>query len=136
MTNLVVRRAVESDYVFIMDSWMRSYRKSPDSNLPDSFFFAAYRAIAGLLLKTSTVEVMVTPDNNDAILGYVVYDPGVVHWVYVKRDYRESGLAHILIKRAGAELVFTMTTPLGRKRLRYPVKGKLLRAKMNKELNA
>jgi len=136
MSELVIRKAVESDTTFIMDSWMRSYRKSPDCNLPDDLFFPAYRAVATLLLRTCTVECIVTPDNTDAILGYIVYQPGVVHWVYIKRDYRENGLAFLLVKRAQTEsgIVMTMTTPLGRKRLRYPVKAKVLRSLMNSEL--
>lgn len=136
MAELVIRKAVDSDTTFIMDSWMRSYRKSPDCNLPDDLFFPAYRSIATLLLKTCNVDVLVTPDNQDAILGYCVWQPGVVHWVYIKRDYRENGLALLLVKRAQTDngLVLTMTTPLGRKRLRYPVKAKVLRSLMNAEL--
>lgn len=135
MAELVIRKAVTSDYTFIMDSWMRSYRKSPDSNLPDCLFFPTYRTIAAKLLQCSTCEVIVAPDNQDAILGYIVYDKGIVHWIYIKRDFRENGLAKLLIERVGPVIGVTFTTPLGRKRLRYPVKGKLLRSKMNKELD-
>lgn len=135
MAELVIRKAVSSDHVFIMDSWMRSYRKSPDSNLADCLFFPAYRATAGKLLQTAQVDVMVVPDNQDTILAYIVYEPGVIHWIYVKRDYRDSGLARLLIEKGpGHKSVVTMTTPLGRKKLRYPIKGKLLRTKMNKEM--
>lgn len=136
MSELVVRPAVAADHTFIMDSWMRSYRKSPDCNLPDDFFFPAYRAVAAVLLKRATVECLVVPDNQDVILGYIVRQPGIVHWVYVKRDYREQGLGHLLVKRAeaGNGIIFTMTTPLGRKKLRYPVKARVLRSMMNDAL--
>lgn len=134
MAELVVRKAVTSDYTFIMDSWMRCLRKSPDSNLPDCLFFPAYRTVAAKLLQTSTCDVLVTPDNTDTILGYVVYDKGAVHWIYIKRDFRESGLAKLLLERIPGPLVLTMSTPLGRKRLRYPIKPKLLRNKLNREL--
>ena len=135
MAELVVRKAVQSDHVFIMDSWMRCLRKSPDSNLPDCLFFPAYRAVAGKLLQTSRVDVLVTPDNQDTILGYIVYDePGAIHWIYIKRDFRENGLAKLLIARLTGPIVLTMSTPLGRKKLRYPIKAKMLRNKLNREL--
>lgn len=113
---------------------MRCLRKSPDSNLPDCLFFPAYRTVAAKLLQTATCDVLVTPDNQDTILGYIVYEGGVVHWMYIKRDFRESGLAKLLLDRLKGPIVFTMSTPLGRKRLRYPIKAKLLRNKLNKEL--
>lgn len=134
MAELVIRKAVQSDYVFIMDSWMRCLRKSPDSYLPDELFFPANRTVAARLLQSASCDVLVTPDNHDTILGYIVYEKNVVHWIYIKRDFRESGLAKLLIDRLPGPTILTMSTPLGRKRLRYPIKPKLLRTKLNREL--
>ena len=63
-----------------------------------------------------------------------MYEKNVVHWIYIKRDFRESGLAKLLIDRLPGPTILTMSTPLGRKRLRYPIKPKLLRTKLNREL--
>lgn len=134
MAELKIRKAVPSDYIFIMDSWMRSYRKSPDSNLPDNFFFPAYRAIAATLLRTAICEILCPPDNEDVILGYIVYSDNACHWIYIKNEHREQGCAKLLMERVKKPTFLTMTTPLGRKRLRYPIKQKMLRNKMNIEL--
>lgn len=139
MSELVLRPVVlgddeDADERFIMDSWLTSLRKSPDSNLPDKFFFPAYRAIAKFLLVNSQVRVLVPKEEPSLILGYIVYDPGMVHWVYVKRNTRGNGLAKKMIELAGSNPVLTMTTPLGRKRLRWPVRTKVLRQKLNREL--
>lgn len=138
MADLLIRRAVlgddkDADETFIMDSWLRCLRRSPDSELPDSVFFPAYRLVAHTLLRSATVEIVCPPDSPGTILAYIVYDPGVVHWVYVKKDYRGSHLCKLLLERAECKAV-TMTTPLGRRKINAPIKKKLLRNKLNKEL--
>lgn len=136
MSELIVRKAMlgpQTDEEFIFDSWLRCYRKSPDSHLPDEVFFPLYRGIIKHLMVHSKVEVLCIPENEDAILGYIVYDPSVVHWIYIKRDFRGQGLGKLLIDRAGPNPVLTFTTPTGRKRLRWPIVPKALRNKLNKD---
>lgn len=132
---LVTRPALESDKSFILSSWLRSYRHCPDSNLADVFFFGAYRPIAEYLLAKCTVEVVTPEGKDDLILGYAVYEPGVVHWVYVKKDFRKNGIAKMLILKAGQNPAFTFSTPLGRKRLGNKYKPRLLRSKLNSFMN-
>lgn len=35
-------------------------------------------------------------DEPDVVLGYVVASPGVVHWIFVKKAWRELGIARKL----------------------------------------
>ena len=142
---LKIRKAVilgendkDGDQILILDSWLKSMRKSPDGYLPDDLFFPTHRLMIMKMLDTCTVEVITPPDSPNFILGYIVYDKGVVHWVYVKKDYRNSGIAKSLIERAKDEkgdVVLTLTTPLGRKKLRWQIKPRELRFKLNKEFS-
>lgn len=136
MSKLIIRDMVEEDRSLIMNSWLRSYRKSPDSNLYDTAFFASYRPIAEYLLKRAQVKVVVPEGDENLILAYMVCEPGVLHWIYVKRDFRKQGIAKLLLKSQYTEdPVITFTTPLGRKRLKLKYRPKVLRQRMNGETN-
>jgi GNAT superfamily N-acetyltransferase len=37
-------------------------------------------------------------------MGYVVFEPGVLHWLYVKRDYRGFGVGRALIREMVSSL--------------------------------
>jgi GNAT superfamily N-acetyltransferase len=78
-----------------MDSWLNCLR-GEYPQLPDDIFFTAYRAVIERLFKTSQVRVLA---DGDRIAGYsVTWDAdGVLHWIYLKNQYRGKGLAKLLL---------------------------------------
>lgn len=105
-----------SEWAFIFDSWARSYRRSPwAGTVPNSLWDAVSRqASAGLVDRGATVLVAVTPiegQEGRRIMGYVVAEPArkVLHWLYVKDDFRRMGVGSRLLDSICGEGEWTYT---------------------------
>lgn len=86
----------------IYDSWARSFRKSPYAGcVPNHLWDQTSRAcISEILMRGARVIVLVTPvEGSDVrrVIGYSVSEPGVLHWLYVKDDYRGQGFGRQLL---------------------------------------
>lgn len=85
-----------------MSHWKQSAKDEVD--------FVTYKEyhdpIVDRLCLDSRVLVAYFPDVPDEVLGYVIYDKKTIHWLYVKKPYRSSGIANILL-----EEVFTQASP-------------------------
>jgi len=97
----VVRKAEEADHPLIYATWLRSqYYGHPWFKMIDSeAYFAAYKAFISQRLKTSNVDIICLDGDPDVILGYAVYSGPVLHWVYVKRAWRNFGIAKELVPK-------------------------------------
>jgi hypothetical protein len=50
-----------------------------------------------LLQNDCVIRIAALPDNVDVILGYLVYQPGILHYVFVKEGFRKLGIAKDLV---------------------------------------
>jgi GNAT superfamily N-acetyltransferase len=96
-----MRDGTPSDLEFIFSTWLRSMWAS-DPMLRHmarrDFFPAQHRVIERLLSRGATVRVAHLEGAPHVILGYTVTErPGVLHWVYVKQDFRGFGIATRLL---------------------------------------
>lgn len=89
------------DLPFIFSSWLKSlrwgnsYYQSIDQ---DSYFKGQHRAIERILGdKTTTVKVACLADAPEVLVGYAAYTGTVLHFVYVKEDWRGIGLAKDMV---------------------------------------
>ncbi len=64
----------------------------------DDFMGCYHKYTEYLLVKSSTFVACLKSDP-DVILGYSVSEPGVLHWVFVKPDWRRIGIANDLIPK-------------------------------------
>lgn len=115
-------RADEFDLVF--DAWANSFRKSPWAGcVPNNLWDQVSRAVAGDILdRGAIVLVAVTPIAGQEdkfpevrrVMGYSVSEPdrGVLHWLYVKRDYRGAGVGSALLRATcpTGEWIYTFRT--------------------------
>lgn len=62
-------------------------------------FMKGYHDHIERLLQSSTVSVACLRSDPDVILGYSVSQPGILHWVFVKPDWRRLGIANNLIPK-------------------------------------
>jgi len=89
----------------VYDAWANSFRKSPWSGcVPNNMWDAVSRAmITDILDRGARVVVAVTPiegrENERRVMGYSVSEQGrgVLHWLFVKRDYRGMGVGRQLL---------------------------------------
>lgn len=111
------RDALTADHDLIYSTWLKglyfSYNStsskkesSPSdswiSNIPQHVFDRNYSKVITKILEkksvTSTIACLLA--SPDVALGYAVFDPDTIHWVYVKTSWRGIGLARDMIPTA------------------------------------
>lgn len=106
MTNLpvILRNPVESDFNFIINSWLKSYRNSAfATHIPNDVYFHAHSKIIKKTLEIGRVVVICSAEDNEQIMGYLVYEGRdnlfIMHFCYVKYPYRRLGLMRNAIEQ-------------------------------------
>lgn len=93
-------RPTESDLIY--STWMKSYRDAGAARgVSGPLYQRGQRArIARILDSRDTLVTVVTPSSEpELVLGYLVQElPNVLHYLYVKRPYRNNGIARILLE--------------------------------------
>lgn len=109
---LAIRPAIESDQVFIADSWCSSFRTAHAAGL---ILMDDWRAVMGRtigrLLARPGVRTLVAAHPGAAegadIYGWIAVDtteqPPLVLYAYVKGPYRRMGIATRLLEAAGLD---------------------------------
>lgn len=100
--DLITTRAYEAnDRPFILASWLRGlfYGDSWFSLIPKDIFMAAYHHFLERLLDSPGVGIKVAclKEDSQVILGYCVYSNTVTHWLFVKKSWRNIGIARMLL---------------------------------------
>ncbi len=128
----LIRPGLPSDLSFIFSTWLRDMRDADGTVLPDDLWFPAHRAYVERVLMDPSVEVhvIVPEDAHTEILAYIVARPSeAIEWLHVRKGpLRGRGLAKRLMEKARVlDAPSAWMTPLGRKRLRNPWRGRKLR---------
>lgn len=102
-TRVIVRRFdPQTDKPFIFSSWRNAVwfgeKRGPEREaITNQFYKQMTREIARVIKNPATqVRVACMSHQSDQIAGYAVMEGRHLHWVYVKSDYRGSGIARIL----------------------------------------
>lgn len=113
MEGLVEFREVEdSDMAYIHSSWMRGMKNTYQTqHLHHHQWIPVQRNIIRNCLKNSEVHIAYFKDDITSIVGYIVCDGPILHWINVKHTYRGYGIAKEMIKRYGYELRYYSHTP-------------------------
>jgi hypothetical protein len=115
------------DRAFCANSWLKSFSHSPSTNghLMGQDFRRAWTPIVDGLLDRATTDVLVNPEDNSQILGFICYTafpegPLAIHWVTVKWLLRDQAgrqdnpqLAMMLLGHAGvsrSQFAYTFKT--------------------------
>lgn len=106
------RRLLPEDVPFLYNSWLKSYRDSPTvQSISNTVYYAEQHKLIERLLQAPEAKAVVAcnPEDPTQIYGYIVYQPDVLHWVYVKHTFRGAGIARMLVAEAGlsAKLIYT-----------------------------
>lgn len=106
---MITLRAGESgDVNFVMNSWLKSCRKTYKTISADDYY-RDYGQLCERLLRAA--NCLVACDNEDPtfIHGYLVYtmkgEIPVVHWAYVKDSFRKLGIFKTMLKTLEPELL-------------------------------
>jgi GNAT superfamily N-acetyltransferase len=118
---LTERAPTADDLGFVLKSWIRSYANSPwaGSMSRDRQVQSIRGTVLDLIQRGMTVRVVCLTSRHDFLLGFIAYETPpegpVVHYVYVKSGYRESGIASALLESIAknAKVRTSHRTPLG-----------------------
>lgn len=101
--DLIVIRNINpvKDHSFIMATLLRGlyYGDSWFSEIKKSVFMTTYHGVGEAMLSTPgmTVKVACLRDEPDAILGYCIYSKHILNYIFIKRAWRNIGLATMLL---------------------------------------
>jgi hypothetical protein len=108
----------QKEQSFLFDSWLRSLKPSRHTGpIPANLYWPTYRAVIEQLLERWGVQVIMAYDPDDEppndLYGYLVYEDGfdrpVVHYAYVKDEYRKKGVLKYMLKKAGIRSTYFTT---------------------------
>jgi GNAT superfamily N-acetyltransferase len=94
----------DDEWPLIYDSWARSFKKSPWAGCitNDLYDQVSRRTMQEIISRGAKVTVACVdlPDGGRRVLGYSVSEPRqhVLHWLFVKRDYRGMGVGKALLE--------------------------------------
>ena len=90
------------DVNFILSTWLKSYYEamkfysSGSIRVPfpwGDVYFQGHQEKIKKLLESASCLVCNAPDEEDQIIGYIVFDEDSLHYCYVKQVYRKMGVA-------------------------------------------
>lgn len=100
---IVLRPITEWDYGFIYSSWRKSsfYFSQKQHHLtdPHSFFTEKTMQIKECL-RTQQGAIACFSDDAETIVGYSIYSPTHLYWIYVKAEFRHRGIGTLLVPKA------------------------------------
>ena len=94
----------ESDRNFVTRGWTSEMRRAAFSrHVPQNVYWPSQHNLVADLLRLATTIIACDPQDEEHVYGCIVYQPAelaIVHWCYVKGDYRRVGLASALVVAA------------------------------------
>lgn len=101
-TQLIAIRSLEVDDAnFIFSTILRGlyYGDSWFRAIPKDIFMVNYHHVVEVLLKTMSVTIACLSDDPTVILGYSIHKGTVLHYVFVKKPWRNIGIAKMLVPK-------------------------------------
>lgn len=115
---LVFRSCEPTDYNFVLNAWMRSYRDT-QRNMKNGDYFYGQQNLIAELAKRRQMVIGCDGDTPEWIAGFICGIPLedgrlIVDYIYVKQAYRNRGIARGLLQSlghlSGQEIVATHKT--------------------------
>jgi hypothetical protein len=106
-----IRPMVETDVNFVLSTWLRSYYEELKRNgtkgviyPKDDIFFQGHQAKIKMRLadaqESGGALVCTAPDDDNQIIGWIIFKGDCAHYCYVKQVFRKMGVAKALRAKA------------------------------------
>lgn len=104
LEKLKIRSANDKDRNFILKTWLKNYKKSNfASEIDPSIYYEAYQNAVKNCLSRSTVSILCDEEDPNFIYAFFVLDEhteaNVLHFLYVRDDFRNWGIAKQIYKQ-------------------------------------
>lgn len=104
-----VKPAEPAEHALVIDAWVRSFRNSKYAgNIANDEYPVAARNTVNRLVDRSTVDVVRA--SNGRVMGFIVVEGTVLHYIYTKRWHRKGGVARALLEAHPEVTVYTHKT--------------------------
>lgn len=100
-----LRPLCDADWHFVLDSWLRSFRHGNDhARAADMrpFFTQEQDGIERARERGAVFSIACADYDEEQIFGWACYEEMLLHYVYVKQPYRQTGIATALLGGASA----------------------------------
>jgi len=100
-----------TDFNFILNSWLKSYKDSDACrNIDSKVYYKQYAIIIQSLLESQNTTIIADSTNPSIIYGYINYlNPNHINFVYIKFALRRNQLAKQLLQAINTDLTDTIT---------------------------
>ena len=98
MTEFRIRLADSSDLNFIYDTFLNSlhYDTELGKSCRNDIFYPEYQKIIDRILLRSTIKVACHQEEPSVIFGYLIFEPDILHYCFIKQSFRRLGIATAL----------------------------------------
>ncbi len=105
MSELVhITEAQPAHHNFIKSTWLKSFflgKASFCENLTPGTFYYEHASLVERCLKRAKVLIAESKDSPDVAIGYVCYEPEVIHYIYVRHQFKRFGIGRALLAATG-----------------------------------
>lgn len=100
-----LREAQADDIAFIRSTWLRDYRErsSLARRIDDAEYQFFHRLLVDRIASRSSTVVAFDLAAPNVLWGFCCWEPGTLHYVYVKRPFRNMRLAAGMLEAAGLQ---------------------------------
>jgi GNAT superfamily N-acetyltransferase len=112
MQRFVLRAPQPADESFIINSWLKSIRDTDlYTFISNDDFYHNHLALIRKCLDRALVTLAVDEQDLDHIYGYMVFEPDtrIIHCLYIKKPFRNFGIAKSLVMSAYPDLALPIT---------------------------
>lgn len=109
-----IRQGTADDLGFVFKTWLKGYRYGSSigrSGMRNAVFYREHHRAIEAILQRPGAQTIIShlPDEPNIILGFLVYEPGTIHWCHVKENFRRQGIARQLVQHAGFPVDLSQT---------------------------
>lgn len=97
------REATAADEGIVFNAWLKGHRQLGDwpKRLSSRRYFDEHKLVVAQILARATTVVACNAARPTQVLGFVCFEDGVLHWLFVKQPYRRQGIARHLMRQGG-----------------------------------
>lgn len=120
-TEVLIRHALPGDIERVVREWLSSFRNSRWAGvIPNNLYKKVYaETIRQLINRGARIDVACYEKKPELLLGFICYEhtprDKILHYVFVRSDYRQNGIGKLLLSTAGFSpgqpYVYTFRTP-------------------------
>lgn len=114
---IVFRTATADDKDFVFSTWLKSYKYSSyfAQRIKKYYFFKYHQKVLDAIWERETSHCLIAclKEDESVILGYIVverFEKPILHFIYVKSNFRNFGIAKSLIDESEIDLSLAFFT--------------------------